>query len=80
MQEGRTHTVSSLSLLLTSQGFGRATRKNAPSHFYFLQPSSVLVETFEPKSLLSRQYPLLPFRPDLKLTFAFNRSCAWLYL
>jgi hypothetical protein len=48
-------------------------------HFYYLQPSSVLVETFTPKSLLSRHYPSLPFRPNLKLTFAFNRNCAWLY-
>jgi curved DNA-binding protein CbpA len=49
-------------------------------HFYFLQPSLVLVETFKPKSLPSRHYyPTLPFRPNLKLTFVFNRNCAWLY-
>jgi|688.fasta_scaffold30731_2 hypothetical protein len=41
--------------------------------------SLVLVETFKPKSLPSRHCPALPFRPNLKLTFAFNRNCAWLY-
>ena len=35
----------------------------------FLQPLLVLVETFKPKSLLSRHYPSLPFRPNLKAHF-----------
>ncbi len=85
MQVGRTHTVSSLGLLAKGV-VGLPGRTHHPHHthhknwhFYFLQPSSVLVETFKPKSLLSRHHPLLPFCLDLKLTFAFNRNCAWLY-
>ena len=83
VQVGRTNTVSSLGLAKVVVGLPgtlhlhQAHHKNR--HFYFLQPSLVLVETFKPKSLLSRHYLLLPFRPNLKLTFAFNRNCAWLY-
>ena len=54
MQVGRTHTVSSLGLLAKgvvglpgrTHHLHHAHHKNR--HFYFLQPSSVLVETFKP--------------------------------
>jgi hypothetical protein len=38
-------------------------------HYYFLQPSLVLVDTFKPKSLPSRHYPALPIRPAVKAHF-----------